>query len=217
MFCRNCAELLADTDITCPRCGFAVGSGVKYCGTCGSIVEPGAVVCELCGNPLNTSFNGQQAQAQYGQQYAQQQAPYAQQQAPYAQQQAPYAQQQQTPYAQQQSPYPQQQGQSFAQQNPYAQPYAQQRSMPGYGQQQSYTGAVQKSKAVAGVLGILFGALGIHNFYLGYNSKALVQLLMTLFSCGALAFISAIWGLVEGIMILTGSINTDGKGIPLKD
>ena len=229
MFCRNCAELLADTDITCPRCGFAVGSGVKYCGTCGSIVEPGAVVCELCGNPLNTSFNGQQAQAQYGQQYARQQAPYAQQQAPYAQQQAPYAQQQapyaqqQAPYAQQQTPYPQQgqsyaqQGQSYAQQNPYAQPYGQTRSMPDYTQQQSYTGAVQKSKAVAGVLGILFGALGIHNFYLGYNSKALVQLLMTLFSCGALSFISAIWGLVEGIMILTGSINTDGKGIPLKD
>ena len=74
MYCRNCAELLADTDITCPRCGFAVGSGVKYCGTCGTIVEPGAVICDLCGNPVNpTAFNGQQAQAQYGQQYAQQQ------------------------------------------------------------------------------------------------------------------------------------------------
>jgi len=27
----------------------------------------------------------------------------------------------------------------------------------------------------------------------------------------------AVWGLIEGIMILTGSINKDAKGIPLKD
>lgn len=32
-----------------------------------------------------------------------------------------------------------------------------------------------------------------------------------------LSFVSAIWGLVEGIMILTGSIAVDGKGVPLKD
>ena len=28
---------------------------------------------------------------------------------------------------------------------------------------------------------------------------------------------AGIWGLVEGIMILSGSINTDANGIPLKD
>ena len=33
---------------------------------------------------------------------------------------------------------------------------------------------------------------------------------------GAGAFISGIWGLVEGIMILTGSIATDASGRPLK-
>ena len=41
--------------------------------------------------------------------------------------------------------------------------------------------------------------------------------LITLLSCGALGVISEIWGVIEGIQILTGSINTDGKGIPLKD
>lgn len=75
----------------------------------------------------------------------------------------------------------------------------------------------QKSKVAAGILGILLGSLGIHNFYLGYTGKAVAQLLISLLSCGVLAVVSEIWGLVEGIMILTGSINTDGKGIPLKD
>ncbi len=53
--------------------------------------------------------------------------------------------------------------------------------------------------------------------YLGYTSKGVVQLLMTLLSCGFLGAVSWIWGLVEGIMILTGSINQDGRGLPLKD
>ncbi len=75
----------------------------------------------------------------------------------------------------------------------------------------------QKSKIAAGILGILLGALGIHNFYLGYTGKAVAQLLISLLSCGMLTIVSEIWGLIEGIMILTGSINVDAKGIPLKD
>ena len=78
-------------------------------------------------------------------------------------------------------------------------------------------GAEQKSKLAGGLLGILVGAFGAHNFYLGYTSKAVAQLLITVLSCGALSPISGIWGLVEGIQILTGSINKDAKGIPLKD
>ena len=74
-----------------------------------------------------------------------------------------------------------------------------------------------KSKMVAGLLGIFLGAFGIHNFYLGYTGKALAQLLISVLSCGTLAMVSSIWGLIEGIMILTGSINTDANGNPLKD
>lgn len=88
-----------------------------------------------------------------------------------------------------------------AQQNTYQQPY-----------QQPYQ---QKSKVAAGVLGILLGSLGIHNFYLGYTGKAIAQLLITLLTCGIGAVATSIWGLVEGIMILTGSINVDGHGVPL--
>lgn len=76
-----------------------------------------------------------------------------------------------------------------------------------------------KSKLAAGVLGILLGALGIHNFYLGYTEKAVAQLLLGTLGVFLIVgpAISGIWGLIEGILILTGSINTDGKGNPLRD
>jgi len=73
----------------------------------------------------------------------------------------------------------------------------------------------RKSKLAAGLLAILIGGFGIHNFYLGYTGKAIAQLVLTLTCIGYLP--SVIWSIVEGIMILTGSIATDAKGIPLKD
>lgn len=75
----------------------------------------------------------------------------------------------------------------------------------------------QKSKLAAGLLGIFLGSLGVHNFYLGNTGKAVAQLLITLLTCGVGAVVSSIWGLVEGILILTGSINTDANGVPLSD
>lgn len=74
-----------------------------------------------------------------------------------------------------------------------------------------------KSKIAAGLLGIFLGCFGVHNFYLGYTGKAIGQLLLTILSCGTLSFASGIWGLIEGIMILTGSIRTDAKGNTLND
>jgi len=74
-----------------------------------------------------------------------------------------------------------------------------------------------KSRVAAGILGILLGALGVHNFYLGYNGKGIAQLLITILSCGMLAAVSSIWGLVEGIMILTKGINCDAQGRPFID
>ncbi len=74
-----------------------------------------------------------------------------------------------------------------------------------------------KSKIAAGLLGIFLGCFGVHNFYLGYTGKAIGQLLITVLSCFILSPISAIWGLIEGILILTGSINTDAEGNNLVD
>ena len=77
-----------------------------------------------------------------------------------------------------------------------------------------------KSKIVAGILGILIGSLGIHNFYLGYKRNAIIQLCLGLggfLTCGITSLASAIWGLIEGIQILIGKIATDGNGNPLTD
>lgn len=77
-----------------------------------------------------------------------------------------------------------------------------------------------KSKIAAGLFGIFFGTFGVHNFYLGYTNKAVTQLLLGTVGallCGMGPVASAIWGFVEGILILTGSINVDASGNPLHD
>ena len=78
--------------------------------------------------------------------------------------------------------------------------------------QVSVNNSTARSKVAAGLFGIFLGCFGVHNFYLGYSGKAVGQLLLTLLTCGILSPISALWGLIEGIMILSGSINTDAQG-----
>lgn len=77
------------------------------------------------------------------------------------------------------------------------------------------------SRIVAGILGILLGYLGIHNFYLGFTNKAVAQVLLStvgaIFTCGISAVAAWIWAVVESIQILTGVVNVDARGIPLKD
>lgn len=87
---------------------------------------------------------------------------------------------------------------------------------PGYGPP-TYPG---KSKVAAGILALFLGSFGIHNFYLGYTSKALIQLLGTLFSCGILVIPIAIWSIIEGILILAARPGeppwgVDADGVPL--
>ncbi|MCL1789997.1 MAG: TM2 domain-containing protein [Peptococcaceae bacterium] len=99
----------------------------------------------------------------------------------------------------------------YNQQSPYHQapPY----QAPPY-QPTPYQGVPeQKSKLVAGLLQIFLSGFAVGRFYLGYTNLALVQLLVSIFTCG----MGALWPLIDGIMILTGSVQVDGKGIPLKD
>ncbi|NGO14184.1 TM2 domain-containing protein [Streptomyces sp. HC44] len=137
------------------------------------------------------------------------------------------------------NPYPGQgtpgQGAPGQGQNPYAGgqqgPYQQQ---PGYGYPQggyppgampppgTYTGDPNapygydpfgrpysdKSKIVAGVLQLTLGTLGIGRFYIGNVGLGLAQL----FTCGGLG----IWALIDGIILLTGSNNTDSHGRVLR-
>ena len=74
-----------------------------------------------------------------------------------------------------------------------------------------------KSKLAAGFFGIFLGAFGVHNFYLGFTGKAVAQLLITVLSCGILSPVSAIWGLIEGIMILSSNDYKDADGNTLRD
>ena len=73
-----------------------------------------------------------------------------------------------------------------------------------------------KSKNIAGVLAIILGAFGAHNFYLGYIGKGITQLLISMLSCFTLSPISIIWGIVEGICIFTGNIDKDAENILFK-
>lgn len=77
-----------------------------------------------------------------------------------------------------------------------------------------------KSKLAGGLLGIFLGTFGVHNFYLGYTNKAIIQLVLGtvgILLCGLGPVASGIWGFIEGILILTGSIKVDGEGNPLND
>lgn len=71
----------------------------------------------------------------------------------------------------------------------------------------------RKSKLAAGLLGIFLGGWGIHSFYLGNAGKGVAQIVVTIVTCG----VGALWGFIEGILILAGSITTDADGNPLGD
>ena len=78
--------------------------------------------------------------------------------------------------------------------------------------QQYPQGVSDKSKVVAGVLQILLGGFGIGRFYMGDTKTGVIQLIVTLVTCG----FGAIWGLVDGILILVNG-GVDGQGRPLRD
>ncbi len=70
---------------------------------------------------------------------------------------------------------------------------------------------VGKSKIAAGLFGIFLGGIGIHRFYLGYIGIGIVQIVVTCLTCG----IGAVWGFIEGILILADVMKQDAYGNPL--
>jgi TM2 domain-containing membrane protein YozV len=58
-----------------------------------------------------------------------------------------------------------------------------------------------EKKLTAGILGIVLGGFGVHKFYLGYQKEGIIQIVITLLTCG----IGALVGVVEGIIYLTKS------------
>lgn len=67
------------------------------------------------------------------------------------------------------------------------------------------TSEKENKRILSGILGILFGALGIHKFILGYNKEGIIMLVLSLLSFGFLAGLMALVGLIEGIIYLTKS------------
>ena len=90
---------------------------------------------------------------------------------------------------------------------------------PAYGQPaygQPFAAGAPKQWIVALLLAFFLGALGIHNFYLGYTTKGIIQLILTITVIGAP--IAAIWAFIEFIMIIAraGSYAYDAQGQPLQ-
>lgn len=60
-------------------------------------------------------------------------------------------------------------------------------------------------KLPAGILAILLGSLGVHKFILGYTTQGVILLCISVLSCGILAIVSNVIGIIEGIIYLTKS------------
>lgn len=72
-----------------------------------------------------------------------------------------------------------------------------------------------KQRVTAGVLQLLLGSLGVGRFYAGNTGVGVAQLLLTLLSFGLLLPVTLVWGLIDGVLMLTGS-GTDRFGRPLR-
>lgn len=100
-------------------------------------------------------------------------------------------------------------------QTPHAGPGAVPPQQPYYGYQQPYyqqpyqQPIATKDHVAAGLLAIFLGALGIHKFYLGYNTAGFIMLAVTIlgsiFTFGLAGGVMWIIGIIEGILYLTKS------------
>ena len=61
----------------------------------------------------------------------------------------------------------------------------------------------ENKKIVAGVCALLIGGIGVHKFILGYNKEGIIQIILSIISCGILGIIP----FIEGIIYLTKSDN----------
>ena len=59
----------------------------------------------------------------------------------------------------------------------------------------------ESKRVIAGILALLLGSLGVHKFVLGYTQEGIIQLIISIVSCGILGIIP----FIEGIIYLTKS------------
>ncbi len=73
-------------------------------------------------------------------------------------------------------------------------------------------GVSDKSKIVAGILGILLGGFGVGRFYTGHIKIAVLQLVVSVVTFG----LGGLWGFIDGILILVNG-GTDAQGRRLRE
>ena len=99
-------------------------------------------------------------------------------------------------YQQSQGPWQANQAYSQSYGQPYQQPYAQ-------------ASPCSKDHVAAGLLAIFLGSLGIHKFYLGYNTPGFIMLAVTIvgsiFSLGLAGLAMVVISIVEGVLYLSKS------------
>ncbi|ATA72691.1 MULTISPECIES: TM2 domain-containing protein [Capnocytophaga] len=59
----------------------------------------------------------------------------------------------------------------------------------------------ENKKVLAGVLALVLGSIGVHKFFLGYTKEGIIQIVLTVVTCG----IASLVPLIEGIIYLTKS------------
>lgn len=59
----------------------------------------------------------------------------------------------------------------------------------------------ENKKIVAGVLALLLGSLGVHKFILGYTTEGIIQIVISIVTCG----VGGIIPFIEGILYLVKS------------
>lgn len=72
-----------------------------------------------------------------------------------------------------------------------------------------------RRRVVAGLLALLLGCLGAGRFYTGHVGLGVAQLLLTVLTGGWLLPLTVVWGLVEGLVVLSAAPK-DRRGLPLR-
>lgn len=67
-----------------------------------------------------------------------------------------------------------------------------------------------KSRLVAGLLQLFLGFFGVGRFYLGYVLYGILQIVVTVVTCGIGGIL---WGFIDGLLILCRVVNTDARGM----
>jgi TM2 domain-containing membrane protein YozV len=97
-------------------------------------------------------------------------------------------------------------------------PYSSQYSGPAYplvpGSPYAMVPVSPKSRVAAGILNIVIPGAG--RLYLGYHTIGILELLAALASPWC-CYLSLAWGIVDGVIILTGGVSHDGQGLLLGD